>query len=464
MITGIINYFYPDIKNEEIKKFSLLSAAFALIIGAYWIIRLVKNTIFYKMAFPEELGWTVNQGALFQPIAKIASVVIVFVAVLIYSKLVDKFKKEQLFYILGTFYALIFLAITGVLLGYEVYGPQALGKIPLATFGWVSYFAIESFGSIVVALFWSYTASVCTTDSAKVGYPFIVACAQLTAIGGSVLNIFTPQIGSIWPLFLVATIFVALISPTINKLVRTVPADQMVSNPDKAKVAPKKKQGFFRGMVEGLVLIFTKPYIFGILIISTFYEVVITIIDYQLNSQASRIYDTIQYARFTGLFGTAVNTLSFLVALLGFRFVLKKYGLRFCLLLFPTLLAGFLFGLYAYFQYGSPSTMQLLWATFAVVVVAKGLSYAINNPTKEMMYIPTSKDAKFKAKGFIDPFGGRIAKMSGASVTNTFKHNLPILMTYGTLISFGLIGVWIAVAIYVGLKNASLVKNNEIVE
>ncbi|NRB21852.1 hypothetical protein HRU45_03875, partial [Candidatus Dependentiae bacterium] len=387
-----------------------------------------------------------------------------FIAVLIYSKLVDKFKKEKLFYILCTFYGVIFLVITGTLIAYEAWGPQVIGKYPLAGFGWVSYFAIESFGSIVIALFWSYAASICTTDAAKVGYPFIVAVAQLSAIGASILNIFIPQIGSIWPIFLVATIAVALVCPIINKLVRTVPADQMVSNSEKVKDRPKKKQGFFQGMVQGLVIIATRPYIFGILIISTFYEVVATIVDYQLNSQASLVYTTpIAYARFTGIFGTCVNTLSFLVALLGFRHILKKYGLRLCLLLYPILLTAFLSVLYAYFLYGSPTSTQLLWATFGVMVVAKGLSYAINNPTKEMMYIPTSKDAKFKAKGFIDPFGGRSAKTIGAAINNTFKHDLSELMMYGTLISFGLIGVWIVAAIYVGQKNASLVKNNEIV-
>jgi ATP/ADP translocase len=43
--------------------------------------------------------------------------------------------------------------------------------------------------------------------------------------------------------------------------------------------------------------------------------------------------------------------------------------------------------LYLFYTFGNPTTAQLLWSTFFV---------------KEMMYIPTSKDVKFKAKGFID--------------------------------------------------------------
>ena len=97
-------------------------------------------------------------------------------------------------------------------------------------------------------------------------------------------------------------------------------------------------------------------------------------------------------------------------------------------------------------------------------MIAKGLGYAVNNPVKEMMYIPTSKDIKFKSKGFIDVFGSRMSKLGGAQVTNAFKYNLNDLMLFGTAFSFGLTAIWVLAAIYVGNKNAQLIKDNEIVE
>ena len=51
-----------------------------------------------------------------------------------------------------------------------------------------------------------------------------------------------------------------------------------------------------------------------------------------------------------------------------------------------------------------------MWATFAAMMIITATSYAVNNPVKEMMYIPTSKDAKFKAKGLVDMIGGRGGK------------------------------------------------------
>jgi len=91
-------------------------------------------------------------------------------------------------------------------------------------------------------------------------------------------------------------------------------------------------------------------------------------------------------------------------------------------------------------------------------------------PTKEMMYIPTSNDVKFKSKGIIDVFGSRTMKFMGAhlggylNVVGNPVQSIANLMAYGTLSSLGIIGLWIIGAVYVGKKNAVLVKNNQIIE
>jgi AAA family ATP:ADP antiporter len=120
--------------------------------------------------------------------------------------------------------------------------------------------------------------------------------------------------------------------------------------------------------------------------------------------------------------------------------------------------------LFGFYTYGAPTAVQLLAATFVVMMVAKGLGYAVNNPVKEMMYIPTSKDVKFKSKGFIDIFGSRLSKLGGAQINDAFKHSMSDLMVYGTMFSLGLTGIWILAAVFVGYKNAQLTKDNQIVE
>ena len=102
--------------------------------------------------------------------------------------------------------------------------------------------------------------------------------------------------------------------------------------------------------------------------------------------------------------------------------------------------------------------------SLCAMVLIKTVSFTVNNPAKDILYIPTSRDARFKTKGWIDMFGSRTTKMIGSRVTDTLKHSFNELIIYGGLISLGIIGFWVIAAILVGKKNEQLVKSGEIVE
>jgi len=466
MLGNLIQYFYPQLERDEIKKFSLLSCIFVLIIGTYWLLRLFKDTLFLTIAFPESLGWLPQQGILFQPLAKSLSPFIVLAIVLIYSKLIDLFKKHQLFYIICSFYALIFTFIAGILFVNDLYGAEAIGRTLLAATGWFSYFAVESFGSLVPALFWSFLNSITTTESAKSGFPFVIASAQLGAIAGSGLLFFSDSIGSLWPIMGLSAIFITSVIPLVKYFISTIPADQLIGNKAAAETE-KVKEGFIKGLVSGFTLLITRPYLIGVLIVSTFYEAIAQVIEYQMKTQACSSVDYCSptaFSKFYSIYGVCINTLSFLIALLGTQKIIQKFGTRRTLLIYPIAVFIALISLYTYFKFGAPSPKHLLWTTFGIMVVIKGLAYALNNPIKEIMYIPTSKDAKFKSKGWIDTFGSRFAKAGGAQVTNAFKYNLSDLMIYGTIFGFGLNAIWFIAALYVGFKNSKLIKEGKIIE
>lgn len=462
MVMRIASYFLPELPSKEVKKFSLLGLAFSLIIGSYWALRLLKNTIIYKIAFPASLGWAEDQGRLMQPLAKFWSPFIVIILVMVYSKLVDLFSKKQLFYLLIGFYSILFSLISAALTARHFWGDAFLGKNILATVGWISFFGIESFGSLIVALFWSFTSSITSTESAKSGYPFIAAIAQFGALLMSFLPFFAEDLGGIWVVFSIATLLVASVSIVISRLMHALP-DEVNNQP---AVTHKGKEGALKSFLSGLTLLITRPYLIGILIVSTFYETISQIIEYQMQSNAyisPAFSGELGFAKFQGIYGIGINIVSFLMALFGTGFLIKKFGLRFCLLFFPAVLITSMGALTIFHYYGNPSPTSTLWMMLAVMMVAKGLGYAVNNPSKEIMYITTSDEIKFKSKGWIDMFGSRTAKQAGSLVTNHFKMNLTDLMFFGSLISVGLSAVWIIAAIYVGTVNRKLVNEKKII-
>lgn len=465
MFGGIIRYFYPDLKKEELNKFGHLAVAFFFTPGTYWLLRLVKDDVVYKIAFSDTLGWPIGYGATMVSWLKTISPFVVAGALVVYTKLIDVYEKQQLFYVIGSTFACIFGTVGLVLLGADTLGVEAIKTIPfgpllLGIVGSVGYLATETFGSLMMALFWSFTVSSCTSDQAKRGFPFIILLGQIGAIAGSSLMFFKGGFPT-WPLYFVAIASLFGLIYTIKSLVASVPASDLTSGKAEKKSKPS--------ILAGLKLLTTQPYLMGVFVVSTFYEIAKVVVDMQMKYQAAVIMPKAEFSRFLGIFGMCVNALSLVMVLFGTAPAMKKFGLRVCLLIYPVMFGLCLTGMYFYYLSG-PTASNLFWATFVAMIIITATSYAVNNPVKEMMYIPTSKDAKFKAKGVADMVGSRAGKMTGARISGSLiaPGNVAVsiagLMTTGTLISLGVIGVWTLVAVYVGVKNSQLIRDGEIIE
>jgi len=99
-------------------------------------------------------------------------------------------------------------------------------------------------------------------------------------------------------------------------------------------------------------------------------------------------------------------------------------GLRYTMLLFPILCL-----LIVILVWLRPT----LWVAFGGMIMLKAFSYALNNPTtKELLYQPTSQAVKYKAKSWIDTFGGRGSKALGSLVTNAFSDSATHLVANGS--------------------------------
>merc|ERR1711957_732876 len=131
------------------------------------------------------------------------------------------------------------------------------------------------------------------------------------------------------------------------------------------------------------------------------------------------------FATFMGLFGQATNTLSFFFSLLGTSVVIRTVGLRLTLLMFPSLMLGVIIVV---------RMVPTLWVVFGAMMLLKGFSYALNNPTKEILYQPTSNAVKYKAKSWIDIFGARGSKALGSLVTNAFSESTASLVSNGSIV------------------------------
>merc|ERR1712086_1195832 len=105
--------------------------------------------------------------------------------------------------------------------------------------------------------------------------------------------------------------------------------------------------------------------------------------------------------------------------------IIRRLGLRLTLLLFPSLCLIVIVVV---------RLKPTLFIVFLAMIILKANSYALNNPTKEILYQPTSNAVRYKAKSWIDIFGARGSKALGSVVTNAFSDSAEHLVANGSIV------------------------------
>ena len=206
----------------------------------------------------------------------------------------DKVSVE-IFGFVGIPYFLIFLIIAGMIQQYEdslsLTSPlpprdRNGGFDAWYILGYVLYASIESFGSLAVAAFWSYTNSTLSLDDAERFYGPIVAIAQLGAIGGSTMvaaNHWAPA-----TLFIAASLVVLLQILVMRAYDRRFKPSSLlastVSEDDDASIRTwiDDNVTMTKPFWSGVYLILKHNYVILILGVSCLYEVSLTCLDYQM--------------------------------------------------------------------------------------------------------------------------------------------------------------------------------------
>ncbi len=444
----IVKALWGDLKGKELLKFVLLAIGFFFLIGSYWPLKTLKDSIFINMV-----------GPLYLPHAKLASLGLFFPLVLMYSKLVDIFSKEKMIYILIGFYGLIGLLLV-YFLNHPIIGLQNSTVSPDRYIGWAFYLFVESYISLMVSLYWSFTNDVTTPESAQKGYGLIIFGTQfggvLFTLLGNYLSYDTTQYAHQVPLIALISITMFLAIAVIVFILKHFVGDEHLSGYQTKKptitdnVIPTKipKVGF----LDGLKVLLTTPYVFGIFILIFFQELLTTLMSFQMSLMVKATYDDPGMVnKFLFEFALAIQVIACLFGLLGTSYLQRTFGIKFCLIAFPVLIGASLLG---YIIHPSLTTI------FYVMLVAKALNYALYQPAKEVLYIPTSKNIKYKAKAWIDMFGMRFAKATGSGISSIIG---PVTSIAGG-VCVGIIAIWIVSASLIGNIYKKVTHNKTLID
>ena len=420
-----------DIRRSEAPLAVLMFGYFFLVIASFWILKPLKKGLF--IAFYDAEGFrafglymTAAQAEL---IAKVLNMVVAFLAVSIFTLLVRSFQRQQLTYIFSAFFGVCYVIYAAML--------AAAGDWTV----WTFYLFGDLYSTLMVATFFAFLNDSVAPDEAKRLYGLIgLGGVSGGWFGSEVLRAMIDDLTAsdwMWVCLGIGVVIVAFASAAGRLVARHLPPAPAVESESKEELANDNPA------LEGARLVFGSKYLLSIVAIVGIYEMVSTIMDFQFSATiAHHLEGDAIGKQFADVFAFT-NRFAFFVQIALTSFVMTRFGVGIALMFLPVAAMigsmGFL-------------CFPVLWVGSALNTCDNGFSYSINQSAKEVLYVPTTRDEKYKAKAFIDMFVQRFAKALAVGlslgitlVLTGFGH-----MRWLSLISAGLLVVWLLAVRYVG--------------
>jgi len=222
-------------------------------------------------------------------------------------------------------------------------------------------------------------------------------------------------------------------------------------------------------LVEGLGLIVTHPVLLGIFWIAAAHLIPRVILDYQgtgvvkwkwpaphgchtLDCQHNKQLQT----SFFAYCNLANNIGTMALSFLGLRAIVDKGGLVLGLLACP--LIAITSVLIVCFT-GTEQTDTRFWTVQIVLVFVNVVQYALNGPCREMLYVRSTKDVKYKAKSWADMYGNIMQKTIAAQI-NLHVNDPDFQPVWSGAYCSGWVAVWVVIAVALGFYHTFLEKQN----
>jgi ATP:ADP antiporter, AAA family len=349
------------VKPEE-RAASLGSFAyFFFLLAGYYVIRPLRETMGLA-------GGVKNLQWLFS-----ATFTVMLLVIPVYSALVARFSRRRFIPWVYRFFALN-LCVFFVLM-HQGTSPVGVAR---AFFVWTSVYNL-----FVVTVFWSFMADVFTPEQGKRLFGFISAGGSLGAIAGpAATTLLLDSLGMKGLLLLSAAL-----------LEISVWCVAYVGNVARA-LQPQQEDAVGGGAFAGFTRVVRSPYLLGIAGLTGLLTLTGSFLYFQQANIVDQAIPTAsERAELFAQVDLVVNVLTLLLQALGTGFILRRLGLVWALLFLPLVsLLGF----------GGVALWPGLSLMLVFSVLRRAGHYALEGPAKEILFIPVTREDKYKAKSFID--------------------------------------------------------------
>jgi ATP:ADP antiporter, AAA family len=382
-----------DVRAGEGVTAVLLTAALFLLLMAYYIIKPVREALILQHpAGAEYKSWL---GA--------AIALLLLAVVPLYSRLADRLPRNRLVGMVTLFFAshLVIFYFATTLPGIS----QSLA-LAIVFFVWVGIFNM-----MLVAQLWAFANDIYDPERGKRLFAIIGLGASVGSIAGGAIKAALSSVFDLFQMLLVsavALVGVAWLTQIVHRretaAVRRGTDTAPLPAPDRTGAFALVARHRYLALIAAFSLVFTivntnGEYILGKLIKGA--------ADPLVQSGAMSLADLRGFIddRYN-VFFTWTNSLSFLLQLLVVSRLVERAGFG---------RAFFVMPLIALLDGAAVAVVPALAVVFVGKIAENSTDYSLNNTLRQMLWLPTSREMKYKAKQAVDTFFVRMGDVASAA-------------------------------------------------
>jgi AAA family ATP:ADP antiporter len=398
-----------------------------LLLASYYVLKTVR----------EPLILTLEGGAEVKSYAAAGQALLLLLVLPLYSGFSARVNRIRLI----SWVTLFFISNLALFYSLGMAGTQ----IGIAFFLWVGIF-----NGLIVAQFWAFANDIYDEDQGKRLFPVVGVGASLGAWLGAeaaedLFDRFDPAAAP-YQMMLVAAAGLA-VCIGISHIVHRREAARAAARQDQPEKA-LSKEGGFRLILAQRYLMLIAILVFLLNTVNTTGEFIlgkVVAADAQAQTGGGPEMGAV-IGRFYGDFFGWVNLLGFLFQLFLVSRIFKYIGVRGTLFILPCIALG---------SYGLLVAMPILGVIRIAKILENSTDYSINNTARRALFLPTSREAKYKAQAVMETLVWRAGDMMQA-----------LIVFVGTQLAFGvrqfgmvnlvLVCVWLGVVVMIYREHKNL--------
>ena len=429
---------FTEVKAGEGIVALLLTLNIFLILTAYYIIKPVREALI--LAIEGGAEWKIYTAA--------GQSILLLGAIPLYARLASRVSRRRLINWVTVFFVsnllLFFVAITAV--------RESSLLLGVGFFLWVGIFNV-----MVPAQFWSFANDVYTVDQGKRLFAIVAFGASSGAVVGSWItrqNIEELGLGNLLLISGGLLLFGLIITGIVERLEAGRKRAEDVAREEEPLPEGNAFSLVFANrylLLIGFLMLFlnwvntTGEYILG--------DTVKTAIEAQADAQRIVGEERSEWVEesiggFYASFFAVVNVLGLVFQLFLVSRILKYLGVRVALMILPIIAFGGYTLLFAI-----PILSVVRWAKTA----ENATDYSLQNTVRQALFLPTTREQKYKAKQVIDTLFMRAGDVMAAVVVLIGVEIAGLSGRQFALINLVLVGVWLFLALRIGREYNQLV-------